>query len=62
MRKPESDREVFLEIGEAKEFPFKFNLPKNLPTSFEHIEKKSWMDKWWISTRYSIDATLDIPW
>lgn len=33
--------------------PFRFNLPFNIPTSFEHL---------YGHTRYSVDSILDIPW
>ena len=49
---PNFNQDLYIEFGEMF-LPFKFNLPVNIPTSFEHTYGR---------TRYSVDATLDIPW
>jgi hypothetical protein len=49
---PNFNQDLYIEFGEMF-LPFKFNLPVKIPTSFEHTYGR---------TRYSVDATLDIPW
>ena len=49
---PEQKNDFFLEVKEHL-FPFKFQLPRILPNSFEHPYGR---------TRYQCFATLDIPW
>ena len=44
--------DLFLEVGEFT-YPFKVKLPHVLPTSFEHQNAR---------TRYSVQASVDIPW
>ena len=56
LKKNGDDQDLSVEIGEAT-YSFKFDLPNNLPTSFEHVNGKSC-----ISTRYTVNGTLDIPW
>lgn len=50
MKQPESD--MYIEAGDYS-YPFQILLPPNLPTSFEHQFGQ---------IRYSISATIDIPW
>ena len=56
LKKSDDDQDLYVEIGEFT-YPFKFDLPNNLPTSFEHVNGTSC-----ISTRYTVNGTLDIPW
>ena len=56
LQKSGESQDLYVEIGEAV-YPFKFDLPKNLPTSFEHANGTAC-----ISTRYTVNGTLDIPW
>ena len=44
--------DLYLEAGDYS-YPFQIMLPPNLPTSFEHEYGQ---------IRYSISATIDIPW
>ena len=44
--------DTYLEAGDYS-YPFQVMLPPNLPTSFEHEYGQ---------IRYSISATIDIPW
>jgi hypothetical protein len=44
--------DLYLEVGDYS-YPFQFALPINLPTSFEHT---------FGNVRYSLYATVDIPW
>jgi hypothetical protein len=50
-KQPHED-ELYLEPGDMT-FPFNIVLPPNIPTSYEHQYGK---------VRYSIQATIDIPW
>lgn len=50
--KKDPERDLFIE-AKSYTFPFEFKLPENLPTSFEHLNGR---------IRYSIKATVDIPW
>ena len=44
--------DCYLEVGEQS-FPFQFQLPPNLPTSFEHIHAR---------VRYLLKGDISIPW
>lgn len=46
------ENELYLEAGDLT-FPFNIVLPPNIPTSYEHQFGK---------VRYSVQATIDIPW
>ena len=47
-----SSRDLFLEVGDYS-YPFEISLPPDLPASFEHQFGQ---------IRYSITATINIPW
>jgi len=44
--------DLYLEVGDYT-YPFRFDLPQNLPTSFEQMYGQ---------IRYSVNSTIDIPW
>jgi hypothetical protein len=52
VRKHSNNQELYLESGKIS-FPFSIVLPSQLPTSYEHLYGK---------VRYSIQATIDMPW
>jgi hypothetical protein len=52
MNKPANDGDLYLEAG-VHNLPFNVILSPLLPTSFEHQFGK---------IRYSVRATIDIPW
>jgi len=52
MNKQANNDDLYLEAGNHS-LPFNVILPPQLPTSFEHQFGK---------VRYSIQATIDIPW
>lgn len=49
---PEQKKDFYLEVNDHS-FPFKFQLPKVLPNSFEHPNGR---------TRYLCAVFVDIPW
>jgi hypothetical protein len=50
--KHSSNQDLYIEVGDYS-YPFQIMLPSHLPTSFEHSIGR---------VRYSIYATVDIPW
>jgi hypothetical protein len=52
LSKIQNDIDCYLEVG-VQNFPFEFQLPPNLPSSFDHFNGK---------IRYSLTALIDIPW
>jgi hypothetical protein len=49
---PSESGEIFIDIGEHN-YPFEFDLPVNLPTSFKHD---------FGNISYMLTATIDVPW